>query len=279
VNDEWSDPVYCGDEVNRYPGVDGATAPDDTTIIFLRSSMAYIGYYNDSTKEYDNVRDFQNEGLNFASSRGITTLPDFYKVYEMNPQPDTTLDGSHYLKEDLSVYYKEENSKYYTSPYVLNISYQADTLYFSGEYTARYQGFPTITGDGKTLFYVAGYHTQRTVYVSHMLIDENGTPVSVNYNNPGVPAGFKLYAPYPNPFNPTTTIKYSIPFVGTSRDWSVQLKIYNLLGQEIETLVNEQQTAGTYEAQWNASNYASGVYLAALYTPSGLSVQKIIYLK
>jgi len=62
VNDEWSDPVYCGDEVSRYPGVDGATAPDDTTIIFLRSSMAYIGFYNDSTKEYDNVRDFPNEG-------------------------------------------------------------------------------------------------------------------------------------------------------------------------------------------------------------------------
>jgi hypothetical protein len=70
-----------------------------------------------------------------------------------------------------------------------------------------------------------------------------------------IPSGFVLEQNYPNPFNPTTTIRYQIP--EASR---VIIRIYNLLGQNIATLVNEQRRAGSYSVEWNASDVPSGVY-------------------
>ena len=70
------------------------------------------------------------------------------------------------------------------------------------------------------------------------------------------PEKFELQQNYPNPFNPTTTISYQLPTNGF-----VQLVIYNTLGQEISRLVEQEQTAGYYQQQWNASSVASGMYI------------------
>jgi hypothetical protein len=77
-----------------------------------------------------------------------------------------------------------------------------------------------------------------------------------------VPSSYRLEQNYPNPFNPTTTIRYSIPseFQNLSQH-QVALKIYDLLGREISTLVNENKTPGNYEVKFNASGLSSGVYL------------------
>ncbi|MBN2281617.1 MAG: T9SS type A sorting domain-containing protein [Candidatus Marinimicrobia bacterium] len=69
------------------------------------------------------------------------------------------------------------------------------------------------------------------------------------------PEKFELFDNYPNPFNPVTNIRYMLP-----EESKVNLSIYNLRGQLIETLVQKQQVAGIYTANWNAGNYASGVY-------------------
>jgi len=69
------------------------------------------------------------------------------------------------------------------------------------------------------------------------------------------PRSFELAQNYPNPFNPTTTIRYEIPI-----SCRVSVKVFNILGQEIATLVNEQEQAGRYSLEWNASSEASGVY-------------------
>ncbi len=69
------------------------------------------------------------------------------------------------------------------------------------------------------------------------------------------PKSFTLKQNYPNPFNPTTTIEFQIP-----NSQSVTLKIYNLLGQQVSTLVSEKLKAGNYAYKWNASGFASGVY-------------------
>jgi hypothetical protein len=94
------------------------------------------------------------------------------------------------------------------------------------------------------------------------------------------PAEFRIYQNYPNPFTPTTTIEYSIPFVGTSRDLSVQLKIYNLLGQEIATLVNGRQPAGKYQVTFDGSGLTSGVYFYILKSGNHTSeAKKLILLR
>ena len=73
------------------------------------------------------------------------------------------------------------------------------------------------------------------------------------------PKEFKLEQNFPNPFNPTTTIQYQLP-----NNSKVTLKVYDILGSEVETLVNEEQEAGYNEVKFNASNIASGMYIYRL---------------
>ena len=79
---------------------------------------------------------------------------------------------------------------------------------------------------------------------------------------------------YPNPFNPTTTIKYSIP-----KTYNVLIKVFDVLGNEIETLINEEKPVGTYELNWNAANLPSGVYFYRLQAGDFVQTRKMILLK
>ena len=85
---------------------------------------------------------------------------------------------------------------------------------------------------------------------------------------------FKLYQNYPNPFNPTTTIRYSITKTGL-----VTLKVYNLIGEEITTLVNEEKTAGNYKVEFDASKLPSGVYLYQIKAGSFSQTKKMLLIK
>jgi hypothetical protein len=105
--------------------------------------------------------------------------------------------------------------------------------------------------------------------------DDFGTVTSVNYREEGaIPADFELSQNYPNPFNPSTTIRYSVPAAG-----SVQLKIFNILGQEVMTLVDGNLKAGSYVVVFDASHLASGVYLYQLKTDQYSNVKKMMLLK
>ena len=75
----------------------------------------------------------------------------------------------------------------------------------------------------------------------------------------GLPQNFDLTQNYPNPFNPSTKIEYSIP-----EETFVQLKVYDILGNEVATLVNQEQSAGSYRADFSGSNLSSGLYIAKL---------------
>jgi hypothetical protein len=93
------------------------------------------------------------------------------------------------------------------------------------------------------------------------------------------PSKFSLSQNYPNPFNPTTKIKYSIPSVGTQRTVSIQLKVFDILGNEIATLVNEEKSAGNYEVNFEASGFASGIYYYTLNAGSFTETKKMIMIK
>jgi len=96
----------------------------------------------------------------------------------------------------------------------------------------------------------------------------------VNFIGSEIPATYDLAQNFPNPFNPSTTIRYQIP-----QDGIVTLKIYDILGSEVATLVNEEKIAGKYEVNFNASVLASGVYIYKIQAGSFINSKKMILLK
>jgi hypothetical protein len=112
----------------------------------------------------------------------------------------------------------------------------------------------------------------------------NGFVIGIENISSNVPKDFTLYQNYPNPFNPSTKIKFQIPLNkggGFSRGLSdvVTLKIYDILGREVATLVNEQLKPGTYEVDWDGTNYPSGVYFYKLTAGDFSLTRKMVLLK
>jgi len=98
--------------------------------------------------------------------------------------------------------------------------------------------------------------------------------VNIQNKNQIIVSNYKLFQNYPNPFNPKTNIKYQI-----KNNSFVSIKIFDILGKEVETLVNEKQSSGIYEVSWDASQYPSGVYFYRLITDGFTDTKKMILLK
>jgi hypothetical protein len=114
-----------------------------------------------------------------------------------------------------------------------------------------------LPGEGEKVFYT--YSAE-----SILDVDTESEPV----------LSFGLYQNYPNPFNPNTVISYQLPVTG-----NVRLKVYDILGNEIATLVNEEKPAGNYDVSFDASNLSSGVYLYKLQVKDYTELKKMILLR
>ena len=98
--------------------------------------------------------------------------------------------------------------------------------------------------------------------------------VSVNQIGSVVPDKFELKQTYPNPFNPETKIKFDIQKSGY-----VRLSVYNSLGQKITDLVNQNLSAGEYETNWNAKDFASGIYIYRIETDNFTQTKQMLLIK
>ena len=128
---------------------------------------------------------------------------------------------------------------------------------------------------GHALMFV--YHTydndqlgQRTEYPEFQPINVS----LANLTGPNVPKSFALKQNYPNPFNPSTEISFDLPKAS-----QVNVAIFNVLGQQVETLVNEQLDAGSHIVTWDASQYSSGVYFYRIQTEQNVDTKKMMLLK
>jgi hypothetical protein len=101
-----------------------------------------------------------------------------------------------------------------------------------------------------------------------------GIKTPIDKPEPNLPNKYVLYQNYPNPFNPITTIEFSLP-----KTELATLKVYNILGQEVSTLVSDKLNEGIYKYEWDASGYASGVYYYKLQAGEYVDCKKLVLLK
>ena len=97
---------------------------------------------------------------------------------------------------------------------------------------------------------------------------------SVTNNGSGIPQQFKLSQNYPNPFNPSTRISFSIP-----RSGFVTLKVYDMLGSEVQTIVSEQLSAGEYVSEFDGVKLSSGTYFYRIQVGDFVETKKMILIK
>jgi uncharacterized delta-60 repeat protein len=121
--------------------------------------------------------------------------------------------------------------------------------------------------------YVAGWSEGDTTYYDFATIKYSST-TGVKHLSNNLPVNYILSQNYPNPFNPVTTIEFQIPKTGL-----VFLKIYDILGQEIATLIDQPLPAGQHQVQWDASNVSSGVYFYRLKVGDHQAIRKMLLVR
>jgi hypothetical protein len=110
--------------------------------------------------------------------------------------------------------------------------------------------------------------------IIHTILSEFGEQVGIADDTDPIPDEFKLFNNYPNPFNPATTISYIL-----GKPDIVKLCVYNIQGQQIATIHEGVQSAGTHTITWDASEYPSGLYFARLQTPNDAKSIKMLLIK
>jgi hypothetical protein len=125
--------------------------------------------------------------------------------------------------------------------------------------------------DKKTLYITTGNSSVGTGFVYRIRLS---TVTSVKDQGSLPSKTFELYNNYPNPFNPSTIIEYQ-----TKKSGLITMKIFNALGCEVATLVNEFKHPGKYAIQWNASGMPSGIYFCQLWTGKNEQTKKLVLIR
>jgi hypothetical protein len=147
------------------------------------------------------------------------------------------------------------------------------------QWTKRYEGsfgldFPrALALDSYRNVYVTGYSYAKETGHDYFTI-KYSQPIGIESISSEIPSNYSVSQNYPNPFNPVTNIRFQIPKPGFA-----EVKIFDMLGKEAVTLVSEQLNPGTYEVQWNAANYSSGVYYYKLIAGDYSETKKMILIK
>ncbi|MEO8664899.1 MAG: T9SS type A sorting domain-containing protein [Ignavibacteria bacterium] len=203
-----------------------------------------------------------------ASSR-LEVSPDDHSIFQFkwgtaNPSP--------------TVSYKFKFKKVGPSPEFIYISDNNgldSTKSFTKSYLDSLMATFGTTGDSATCSWkVVAFNGLDSITSASFLITIRRVPVGINQISTVVPEQYNLYNNYPNPFNPSTIIKFDI-----SKSDLVNLKIYNMLGEEVATLVDRRLDAGTYEVDFRAGSFASGIYFYRLQTKDFVQTKRMVLTK
>ena len=232
----------------------------DSTQAFLASTQLFKikKLQNSNPNDYENLNNFYENYKNNVSDTILQRMIENLKTlcYIGKEDYETAMGR---LEDIINQYQGEEESVYaeidlLTTAMIAN----SDTGSTMGKYSGRY-AVSSIEDYGSKL---------------GSLLAKLGSGNNAKSNDNFIPVKYNLYQNYPNPFNPTTSIKFDIP-----KTSNITLKIYDILGREVATLVNEEKTAGSYTITFNASKLASGIYFYRLTAGSFNQTKKLVLLK
>jgi len=185
-----------------------------------------------------------------------TSLPAVFKIKLVDFGADGGYAGGDDVEHELTF---DANS---TPQLISNqwVAFDIPLSEFTGLTTKAHLAQMIISGDPNTIFIDNVYFHNSTTDVKELI--------------GAVPSGFNLDQNYPNPFNPTTKISFSLPEAN-----NVSLRIYNTLGQEVQTLISQFMNAGTYEISFDAFDLPAGIYLYSFNAGSFQSVKKMMLIK
>jgi len=126
-----------------------------------------------------------------------------------------------------------------------------------------------VDADGDIDVLSASWHDDKIAWYENLMITNIGL-----YNQNHNLKIFRLYNNYPNPFNPSTTIEYSIP-----KSSNVEVSVYNIAGQKLTTLINKSHTPGNHQVNWDGSEYASGVYIYKINADNFVQSKKMLLIR
>jgi len=262
---------------------------------FLQSPLRYTGNNNDTAKlPYDTLIGYKHLGMN-------THIMFHYQNWNpCNNDPDNAISGYNFMKGNNAC----------DSPYIHPVTGLKTLFIYSGNACNRTGWFDSSSWDKRNIvssgpFKMNSGDTQIAVF-SYLVTRDGGNnfqnvcalqslsdtalkyyyndfqtciPIGIQPISNEVPEKFMLYQNYPNPFNPVTSIKFSIPSLLRRGAGVVLLKVYDILGQDIATLVNDELNPGIYEVDWNAENYPSGVYFYSITTNNYFESKKMVLIK
>jgi len=225
-------------------------------------------------------RDFFNPDIGADEFSGDTSLPVELASFKASVSDDEVLlewvTESEINNQGFELWKSEEED----SDYRLIASYHDDgALQGYGNTPVRhvYNFTDPYVTSGHTYYYqltdvdITGVTTiHDPISITLNSSDTGGDPEQFS----GIPTKFNLYQNFPNPFNPTTIINYELQITNY-----VELSIYNSLGQKMVILVSEKQEAGRYQVEWDASEFASGVYYYKIQAGGFLEVKKMVFVR
>jgi len=202
-------------------------------------------------------------GVNWGADTRLTNAPD----YSLNPSVSVSGQVVHVVWNDLrdgnfEIYYKRSTDG--------GVSWGADTRLTNAPTISTY---PSISVSGQVVHVVWTDNRDGNEEIYYKR-DPTGNLVGIININSEIPNQFSLSQNYPNPFNPATKIQFALP-----KSSFAKLVVYDAFGRELETLVSEQLNAGTYEADWPAGKFSSGVYYYKLTTYDFTETKKMILIK
>ena len=236
-----------------------------------------IDFFNEDGEGDDDMEFY----VSFSEDSTGMDIEVGYDDYYGEEYSDTSYFDWSATTDSLFLYFEIDDDYYYedeADTMALGYMIIEDTLFASSSFNPceddEYESYEECFGDMDIpgfdeLVDVESFRiNQETVFTSTVL-------TSIEPTNEGLPEEFKLYAAYPNPFNPMTTIRFD---VGSTSHEST-LRIYDVSGRNVATLINGQLQPGSYEVQWDARGFASGIYFSELISGTKRHTQKMVLLK